>query len=240
MEKNVRERGFDVRKKPEAVCTVILIIVNITIFLILSLFGRTEDAGFMLEHGAAYEPYIVIQKEYYRLFTSMFLHFGIEHLLNNMVLLGALGWNLEMETGKIRFLIFYFVSGLAGNVVSLWWDIIRGQSAVSAGASGAVFGLMGALLYVVIANRGRLGRLSGRGMLFMVVLSLYFGFTSTGVDNSAHIGGLVSGFVLAVILYRPKKNTGDDSDRKTDRKYRSINCGRFCSNGSAVCFYNPA
>ena len=83
--------------------------------------------------------------------------------------------------------------------------ISAGESAVSAGASGAVFGLMGALLYVVIANRGRLGQLSGRGMIFMVVLSLYFGLTSSGVDNMAHIGGLICGFIFAVILYRPKK-----------------------------------
>ena len=82
--------------------------------------------------------------------------------------------------------------------------ISAGESAVSAGASGAVFGLMGALLYVVIANRGRLGQLSGRGMIFMVVLSLYFGLTSSGVDNMAHIGGS-GGFLFAVILYRPKK-----------------------------------
>ena len=64
---------------------------------------------------------------------------------------------------------------------------------------------MGALLYVVILNRGRLGRLSGRGMLIMVALSLYFGFASSGVDNLAHIGGLVSGFILAALLYRKKK-----------------------------------
>ena len=62
---------------------------------------------------------------------------------------------------------------------------------------------MGALLYVVIANRGRLGRLSGRGMAVMVFLSLYFGLTSSGVDNFAHIGGLIVGFILAVVLYHP-------------------------------------
>lgn len=194
------------KRKPEAVCTVGLIVVNIGVFLILSVMGRTEDAAFMLDHGAAYEPYIIEQHEYYRMFTSLFLHFGIEHLLNNMVLLGALGWNLELETGKIRFLLIYFLSGLGGNAASLYWNVIHGQNVVSAGASGAIFGLMGALLYVVIANRGKLGRLSGRGMLFMVALSLYFGLTSTGVDNSAHIGGLVCGFVLSVVLYRPGRN----------------------------------
>ena len=193
------------RYKPEAVCTVGLIAVNAAVFMIMTMFGDTEDAGFMLQHGAMYEPFVIQQHEYYRIITCLFLHFGIEHLLNNMVMLGALGWNLELEIGKVRFLIIYFVSGVAGNILSLYSDLSAENPAVSAGASGAVFGLMGALLYVVIQNRGRLGRLSGRGMLIMVALSLYFGFASSGVDNLAHIGGLVSGFILAVLLYRKKK-----------------------------------
>ena len=194
------------RQKPEAICTVALIVINIVVFFILTMFGDTEDAVFMLQHGAMYEPYIIEGHEYYRIFTCLFLHFGITHLLNNMVMLGALGWNLELEIGKVRFVIIYFAGGMIGNIVSLFYDLTLEQPAVSAGASGAIFGLMGALLYVVIANRGRLGRLSGRGMLVMVVLSLYFGLTSTGVDNFAHIGGLVSGFLLAVLLYRRKHN----------------------------------
>lgn len=152
-----------------------------------------------------YAPYVTEGHEYYRIFTCLFLHFGIAHLLNNMVMLGALGWNLELEIGKIRYIIIYFGSGIIGNIISLCYDLTLRRPAVSAGASGAIFGLMGALLYVVIANRGRLGRLSGRGMLVMVALSLYFGLTSGGVDNLAHIGGLVSGFLLAVVLYRRRK-----------------------------------
>lgn len=197
------------KQKPEALCTTVIIVINVAVFLILSLFGDTEDAVFMFQHGAMYEPMVTQQHEFYRIFTSMFLHFGITHLLNNMVLLGALGWNLELEIGKMRFLIIYLVSGIGGNLISLYFGISAETYAVSAGASGAIFGLMGALLYVVIANRGRLGRLSGRGMLFMVILSLYFGFTSSGVDNWAHIGGLITGFVMAVILYRRKNSYGD-------------------------------
>ncbi|HIZ81555.1 MAG TPA: rhomboid family intramembrane serine protease [Candidatus Mediterraneibacter pullistercoris] len=193
------------KRKPEALCTTSLIIINAAVFLILTIFGDTEDGLYMMQHGAMYTPAIIQGHEYYRLFTCLFLHFGIDHLLNNMVILGALGWNLELEIGKVRFLIIYFVSGIAGNILSLRFDMMTGREVVSAGASGAVFGLMGALLYVVIANRGRLGRLSGRGMLIMVILSLYFGLTSSGVDNTAHIGGLVSGFVMAVILYRRKE-----------------------------------
>ena len=156
------------RQRPEAVCTIILIAVNVAVFFILSLFGDTEDAVFMMQHGAMYSDFVIQDHEYYRLFTCLFLHFGIEHLLNNMVILGALGWNLELQTGKIRFLLIYFGSGLFGNVVSLIFHGAAQEYTVSAGASGAIFGLMGALLWVVIANHGRLGRLSGRGMLVMV------------------------------------------------------------------------
>ena len=209
------------RQRPEAVCTIILIAVNVAVFFILSLFGDTEDAVFMMQHGAMYSDFVIQDHEYYRLFTCLFLHFGIEHLLNNMVILGALGWNLELQTGKIRFLLIYwnlelqtgkirflliyFGSGLFGNVVSLIFHGAAQEYTVSAGASGAIFGLMGALLGVVIANHGRLGRLSRRGMLVMVALSLYFGLSSSGVDNYAHIGGLVCGFLLAFILYRKRR-----------------------------------
>lgn len=196
------------RRKPEAICTVVLIGINVAVFFILSLLGDTEDAVFMIDHGAMYEELVIQEQEYYRIFTCIFLHFGIEHLLNNMVMLGALGWNLETETGKWRFLLIYFGSGVMGNLLSLWHNAVTGEHVVSAGASGAIFGLMGALLYVVIVNRGRLGRLSGRGMLIMIALSLYFGFVSSGVDNLAHVGGLVCGFLLAIPLYRKNLRQG--------------------------------
>ena len=198
---------MNLKKFPEAICTVLLIAVNIAAFLVLGFLGNTEDGYFMVMHGAMYEPMVVEQGEYYRIFTSMFLHFGIEHLMNNMVLLGALGWNLEPVVGKLKYLLIYFISGIGGNLFSLWWNVMQGEQAVSAGASGAIFGLMGALLYVVIANKGRLGNLSGKGMAFMVFLGLYFGFTSSGVDNTAHVGGLVCGFLVALILYRRRKES---------------------------------
>lgn len=206
------------REKKQELCTILLIGINLLVFIILTFMGRTEDGYFMLQHGAMYEPYVLQKQEYYRLFTSLFLHFGISHLLNNMVLLWALGSILEKEVGKIRFLLCYFISGLGGNLVSLYWNSMHDRQVVSAGASGAIFGLMGGLLWIVFANRGRLGTLSGKGMLIMVVLSLYFGFTSTGVDNLAHIGGLVFGFLTAFLTYR-RKNAPDDSVRMQNHWY---------------------
>lgn len=186
------------KKQP---CTVLLIIANVVVFFFLSFQGMTEDAAFLLEKGAMYVPYVMEYGEHYRIITSTFLHFGFDHLLNNMISLGFLGWQLEREIGKIKFLLIYFISGIAGNILSGVWEIFTGEYAVSAGASGAVFGIIGALLYVAIRNHGRIGDVTGRGLIFMVVLTLYHGFTSTGVDNLAHIGGFIAGFILGVLLY---------------------------------------
>ncbi|MCI6059946.1 MAG: rhomboid family intramembrane serine protease [Dorea sp.] len=199
------------KNKIKAPCTVALIAVNVIVFLFLSFRGMTEDGMFLLEHGAMYVPYMIEKGEYYRIFTSMFLHFGFDHLLNNMVILAAIGWNLEYEIGQLKFVILYLFSGLGGNLLSAYWDIRVGDYAVSAGASGAIFGVIGALLYVAIRNRGRIGDISGKGLVFMIILSLYYGYSSGGVDNMAHIGGLIAGFLLSVLLYR-KKN----------RKFRSV------------------
>ena len=148
-----------------------------------------------------YVPYLMNGERYHTLITSMFLHFGFSHLMNNMVMLLVIGYSLEPEIGKIRFLLIYLGSGLMGNLVSAWFDVSQGSYAVSAGASGAIFGIVGALLYVAIRNHGRVGEISTRGLVLMAGLSLYYGFTAQGVDNAAHIGGLVSGFLLAVLTY---------------------------------------
>lgn len=187
-------------KKP--IITIGIVGINIITFLALSLVGMTEDVMFMLDHGAMYVPYIVDQKEYYRLFTCLFLHFGFSHLMNNMVMLFFLGSVLEEELGKWKYFLVYFLSGLGGNILSAVMELRAGEFAVSAGASGAVFGVIGALFYIVIRNHGQLRGVSGRGIILMVGCSLYHGFTSTGIDNMAHIGGLLSGFLSAVIVYR--------------------------------------
>ena len=83
-------------------------------------------------------------------------------------------------------------------------EMRTGDFAVSAGASGAIFGIIGALLYIAVRNHGQIGNVSGQGILVMIALTLYYGFTSSGVDNFAHIGGLAVGFVLAVLLYRKR------------------------------------
>ncbi len=187
--------------------TAVLLLLNIIIFLVTDFTGGTDNTIHMLECGAAYPPFIMENGEYYRLFTCMFLHFGIEHLANNMLVLFVLGQRLEPVVGKIRFLLIYFLGGIGGNLISLVFDIKGGNYAVSAGASGAVFAVMGAMIWVVIRNRGRLQDISTRQMLVMAAFSLYFGFASSGVDNAAHVGGMICGILLAVVLYHPRSST---------------------------------
>ena len=184
----------------KAVCTIGIAVANIIVFLLLSFGGRMEDGMYMLEHGAMYVPFVVEYKEYYRLFTCMFLHFGFSHLMNNMLTLVVIGWNVEMFVGKIRFLVIYFLSGLGGNLLSMAVDIRKQDYSVSAGASGAIFGLTGAMLCLAILNHGRAGNITKQGMIVMIFISLYTGFTSGGVDNFAHIGGLLTGCLVTTLL----------------------------------------
>ena len=193
----------EIKKEP---VTVGLILINIIVFLAVECTGSSQNTMHMLDCGAAYTPMIIEGGEYYRLFTCMFLHFGIEHLLNNMLVLFVLGDNLERALGHVKYLIFYLLCGIGSNWVSMMAHTADTMT-VSAGASGAIFGVVGGLLYVVTANRGQLEDLNTRQLVIMIFFSLYLGYTSTGVDNSAHLSGLVIGFVLAIILYH--RPTGD-------------------------------
>ena len=190
------------RREP---ATIFLIILNVLVFLVSESSGSSQDVMHMLDLGAAYTPLITENGEVYRLFTSMFLHFGISHLMNNMLVLFVLGSRLERAVGKLRFLAVYLFGGTAANIISMFLELKTGEYSVSAGASGAVFAVMGAMIYIVLRNRGRLEDLTVRQILIMAAFSLYFGFTSTGVDNAAHVGGLLAGLVLAALLYHPRR-----------------------------------
>ena len=181
-----------------------LVAVNMLVFLLFEVLGSNLDTMFMLEHGAMFTPYLLVQTEWYRLFTSMFLHFGIRHLLNNMLLLYVLGDYLEKYLGRVKFLMLYVIAGVGANIVSGIVCLWQNDVVVSAGASGAVFGILGGLLWVILRNKGRVENLTIKKMTVMAVLSLYYGFVSEGVDNVAHVTGLILGFVLAMLFYRKK------------------------------------
>lgn len=192
----------------------LLIALNVLFFLYLEITGSSEDAYFMYTKGAMFAPAVLEDGEYYRLLTAMFMHFGIRHIMNNMLVLFVIGDNLERALGHVKYLIFYLLCGIGSNWVSMMAHTVDTMT-VSAGASGAIFGVVGGLLYVVTANRGQLEDLNTRQLVIMIFFSLYLGYTSTGVDNIAHLSGLVIGFVLAIILYhRPARDRWADGGIK--------------------------
>ena len=109
---------------------------------------------------------------------------------------------------ELKYLLIYLLGGMGGNLLCLFLELDSADFAVSAGASGAVFAVMGAMIYAVIRGRGHIEDLSARQVVIMAAFSLYFGFTSEGVDNAAHVGGLICGFLLAVLLYHPSQRAG--------------------------------
>lgn len=190
------------RIRDKAYVNITLIAVNVAVFLYLELIGDTENTMFMMRHGAVYEPLVVLRGEYYRLLTAIFLHFGASHLVNNMLVLFVLGERLERILGHVKYFVFYMVSGISANIISIAVHMGKDYAAVSAGASGAIFGVVGGLAYVIAINHGQLDGLTNKQLGFMVFLTLYQGFTATGIDNWAHVGGLATGFILGILLYR--------------------------------------
>ena len=189
--------------------TLALVALNIVFFLWTEVNGSSEDIQNMYRWGAMYGPAITEDHEYWRLVTAAFLHFGISHIANNMFLLLLMGDRLERALGHVKYLILYLVSAVGANLFSMVLDLRLDPETfcrtVSAGASGAVFGVIGGLLWAVVRNRGRLEDLSARQMMIFAGLSFYYGLTAAGVDSKAHFGGLVTGFVMCMFLYRPKR-----------------------------------
>lgn len=198
----------EMREGPKSWMNFFMIGINILMFFLVEATGSSEDPSHMISWGAA-DPLLIEAGEYYRLFTCMFLHFGLEHLLNNMLLLYFTGYYLERYVGKVCYLILYLGGGMIGSLCSWAVEAARNEFAVSAGASGAIFAVLGALIITTWRRRGQEENLSMRRLLLMVLLSVYVGFRSAGVDNAAHIGGLMGGVILAlpVTYFKKQGNT---------------------------------
>ncbi len=194
---------YEEERPKRPLVNIVLVIFNVVVWCVMELLGDTLDGAYIAKYGGMV-PNLVLEGEWYRLFTAMFVHFGAEHLANNMILLGAAGGRLEAVIGSFRYLILYLGAGLTGNLLSFYIMERTGDMAVCAGASGAVFGMIGGLVWAAVRNKGRIEGLTLKGLLFMIALCLYYGITTAGVDNWAHLGGALGGFVLCILLYRKK------------------------------------
>lgn len=172
-----------------------LVVINVIVFLICSL---TDGRLYVMGRLSVLE--VVFNGEYGRMIWAMFLHSDINHLFNNMLILFFLGAMIEREVGHIAYGILYFLSGIGGNLWSLLSKMIANDWSVSIGASGAVFGLTGVLLAMVLFSGRKMPTVTPTRVVLMIILSLYNGFTGTHIDNAAHIGGLVTGFLAGIVV----------------------------------------
>ncbi|GJF29447.1 rhomboid family intramembrane serine protease [Kitasatospora sp. NE20-6] len=185
-----------------ALVTKVLIGLNLLVFVLteyvsqawgvrLAMLSGTSFGGVPVRYGVAAGP-----EEWYRIATAVFVHAGPFHVLMNMVSLWVLGPQLERVLGRSRFLALYLVSGLAGNAFAY---VVTGGTVYSVGASGAIFGLLGATAVLFRANRAPLGP-----VMALLVFNLVITFSVSAIDWRAHIGGLVAGAVTAAgLMYAP-------------------------------------
>lgn len=183
-------------KKQIPYMTAFLVLVNILIFMICTFTG-----DLLYNIGAFGALDILERKEYYRIFTSMFLHGDINHLVSNMVVLYYLGEAVEKYFGSLRYGLLYLVAGICGALLSMLYEVVSGSFSSSVGASGAVFGIIGAVFLLVVVHKGYWKQISIGRLLFMLAYSLYSGFVASNINNAAHIGGFLSGTLVAFILW---------------------------------------
>jgi rhomboid protease GluP len=188
--------------------TLLLLVVIGVVFLLETLRGGSTNPEVLIAMGANH-PELIARGEWWRLVASMFLHIGILHLLLNGWALYQLGSLVELWLGSTRLLLTYFVTGIAGSLASVMFT-----QQLSAGASGAIFGLLGALISFLLRRRDMLtpGAKSLLGQLVLWAgINVVFGFSTPGIDNSAHLGGCAAGLVLGLLLReRPRLRSGPD------------------------------
>jgi len=184
----------NVFKPKKIIVTKILIAINIAMY-ILSLIISDNFTSSLIFLGANNRG-LVLNGEFYRLLASTFLHGSLMHLVVNMYSLWIIGSQVETYIGKIKYLIIYILSALMGSVFS----IVFLENSLSVGASGAIFGLMGALLYFGYHYRLYLSNALTGQLIPIIILNLILGFISTGIDNAAHIGGLIGGYLSTMIV----------------------------------------
>ena len=174
--------------------SIILATINVGVYFFCQLPGSILYAKGCLR---TYE--VIGYREYGRILWAMFLHADVSHLFSNMIILIFMGAMIEKAIGHIPFVGVYMASGLIGNMLSLMGKLVSNNLTASVGASGAIFGLDGLLLAMVLFSRERVENVTPLRVVLMISLSLYSGFTGGNVDNLAHVGGLLAGFVIGMV-----------------------------------------
>lgn len=176
--------------------TYAFLVVNLIVFVLMTLAGGSTEQRVLIAFGAKVNA-LIQEGEVWRLITSMFIHIGVMHLFFNLYALRALGSLAEEILGHRKFFLVYFSAGLGGSIASFLFS-----PALSAGASGAIFGLLGALLFYSYKRPNLWKSGLGMNLVIVILVNIAFGFIVPGIDNFAHLGGLLMGTMTSVLLTR--------------------------------------
>ncbi|MEW6732983.1 MAG: rhomboid family intramembrane serine protease [Acidobacteriota bacterium] len=183
--------------------TYIIFAINLLVFVLMIFYGGTTNIETLRSFGAE-ENTLILQGEYWRLITPIFIHSGIIHMGFNSYALISLGPAVEKLYGSARFVVIYLIAGVTAVLGSFIWSILIARTGLAVGASGAIFGLLGALSVFGYKYRSELPesfrRAFGTRMIVTIVLNLYIGFVLPGIDNAAHISGLIAGAISAIFI----------------------------------------
>ncbi|WP_077736424.1 rhomboid family protein [Bacillus sonorensis] len=196
-EERRREAAVFERGKP--VFTWFFAVLQVLMFLLLEMSGGSQNTDTLIRFGAK-ENSLLLAGEWWRLVTPIILHIGLVHLMFNTFALLSVGAAAERVFGSLRFLVIYISAGIFGSIGSFLFNPYP-----SAGASGAIFGCLGALLYLAFSNRKAFLKTIGTNIMVMIILNLGLGFAISNVDNAGHIGGLIGGLLTALAVGLPGK-----------------------------------
>ncbi|MCT4596632.1 MAG: rhomboid family intramembrane serine protease [Vallitalea sp.] len=205
-ESYIPEKMLENNNKPYV--TYSLITINIVIWILMELAGGTTNIEILVKYGAIDSFSFFIKHEYYRLFTSMFIHIGIFHLIYNIFGLYIFGTRLEKHMKSWSFILLYILSGFFGGILSIVIDYVNNRVIISAGASGAIYGIIGAIIIYSIVYRKEIGGLTSSTLLIMFIIGIAVGSINPQIRNLVHLGGFIGGAIVAYVMTRiPQRNT---------------------------------
>ena len=178
--------------------TAILLAIMGVYFVVISLNGGTTNTEALVNFGAFFPPYILQNNEYYRFITSIFIHIGLAHIFFNGYALYIFGTQIERVMGKIRYIMFFLITGIGGNIVTY----IFSYETISAGASGSLFGILGAFLYLIRNHADMITPEGRKSILSILALNLGLTILVPNISITAHFGGLIIGYLISYIFIK--------------------------------------
>ena len=176
--------------------TFVMLVIMIIYFIFVTLNGGTTDPETLVKYGALYPPFMLIYGEYYRLITSIFMHIGLMHIFFNGYALYIFGPQIERLMGAKKYLLFFLLTGIGGNVATFFFNF----ETISAGASGSLFGLFGAFFYLIHRHRDMVTPEGRKSILSLLAVNLVITIAVPNISITAHFGGFIIGYLLSYIF----------------------------------------